>query len=154
MKIVTVWLPVICGNGFSLDAAAAPPLLWEEAGKCSAHPAEPQNQGIAPLPSLGFLSRTECPKDTPRAQCLVWHSWMIFFTAVRGLPVALTPLLLLDLFAAAAEIAAFPDLVTKQLEGSSSSSCGAGDPQSLRTLQMDMNTENSALCRCSELTGH
>lgn len=67
---------------------------------------------------------------------------------------ALTPLLLFEFFAAAAEIAAFRDLVTRQVEGNSSSSCWAVDPQSLRTVQMDINTENSVLCRCSKLTGH
>lgn len=36
---------------------------------------------------------------------------------------ALTPLLLFEFFAAAAKIAAFRDLVTRQVEGNSSSSC-------------------------------
>lgn len=53
MKIVTVYA-VIHGNGFSLDAAAASPLLRAEAGTCSAHPAEQQNQAIAPLPLPGL----------------------------------------------------------------------------------------------------
>lgn len=153
-QTVTVWLPVVHGNGFSLDVAAPSPLLWEEAETCSAHPAEQQSQAIAPLPlpGLPFTDRVSQVRPQSTVPCLAPAGWFSLQLSER-LPLALTPLLLLDLFAAAAEIAAFPDLVTKRLEGNSSSSCGAGDPQSLRTVQLDINTENSALCRCSKLTG-
>lgn len=64
-----------------------------------------------------------------------------------------TLLLLVGLFTAAAEIVVFCDLLTEQFEGdSSSSSCWAGDPQSLRTLQKDINIENFLPCHYSKLT--
>lgn len=65
-----------------------------------------------------------------------------------------TPLLIFDLFTAAAEIAVFLDLLTKQFEGKSSSSSWAGDPQSLWTLQKDINIENFFLYCYSKLTRH
>lgn len=114
MKIVTVYT-VTHGNGFSLNVPAASPLLWVEAGTCSAHPAEQQNQAIAPLPLLGLPFKHSVPR-TPTGHSALSRAPAGLFSLQLSerLPVPLTPSLLLGFLAAAAGIAAFPDLVTEQ----------------------------------------
>ena len=129
-------------------------LLWVAAVTCYRHTAEKQNQANASPPPLCFLSqgvpRTQIEHSTVSRALSVWFPLQLS----EQLLMVATSLLLLDFFTAAAEIAAFLDLLTKQFESNSSTSCWAGDPQSLRTLQKDINIESFFLCPYSKLTRH